>query len=106
MRFVIVLILGVAFYAVGRVAADNLGIPLWGVAGLTLIVGIVCQLMYAHFVNAFFDAAEVPKELRVRLRNDAEAGVPIWIAAIGFVARASFLAGLVLPILKAVGLLR
>lgn len=62
--------------------------------------------MYAHLVNAFLDAEKVPEHLRVRLRNDAEAGVPVWIAAIGFVARASFLAGIVLPTLKAVGLLR
>jgi hypothetical protein len=43
----------------------------------------------------------MPDATRARLRNDSGA-VPLWVIAVGFLARALLLAGFVLPILLAI----
>lgn len=102
MRSVITLFLALLLWGSASFAASDAGIPKWIPAACLLTVGIAIQFVYARLVNSHFDAVGIDDSARVRLKNDRGV-VPLWIAITGILARASMVAGAVLPLLEAGG---
>jgi hypothetical protein len=102
MHVVIVMFLAFLAYGYGRVLQAQLGLATWILVVITLGLAVLLQLAYARLANLALASSQLSQSQRARLRND-EGVVPVWISALGFAARALFLAGTVLPAMRLVG---
>lgn len=104
-RTVLTWFVGLLAFGYAWFAAEDLSVPHWVVAIAFISLGVGLQLLYARLVNLWFDQIGLDDWTRVRLRSD-QGVVPFRIAGIGIAARICFVAGIVFPILAAIGWLR
>lgn len=104
-RTAFTLFAGSLAYGFGWFAAEARGIPHMAVAVAFAALGVALQLLYARRASEWFHQIGMNDSTRARLKSDRGV-LPLGIAVIGMGARVCFVAGLLIPVLAALGWVR